>query len=232
MGLEVVWTRILSAEFFYTFGFLILSLAILGLGLGALAVRLLPPLRREGATEPLLVLASLAGAGAPAGVLRLGLDFSALLKDPWIGGRLALALLILGLPFFFSGSALAGIFRRHSGEMPRLYLWDLAGAAAGALLAVPAMNVAGVPAASALACIPLALAAILAAGRLRVSSMWPRGGFSRFSGSSPRPSWTSRAMRWARSSCATGTLWASSRCTTWGPRRGTSRSTTPPIPPS
>jgi hypothetical protein len=168
VGLEVVWTRILSAEFFYTFAFLVLSLAILGLGLGALAVRLFPLLRREGAVEPLLVLASLTGAGAPAAVLKLGLDFSALLKNPWMGGRLALALLILGLPFFFFGSALAGIFRRHGSEMPRLYFWDLAGAATGALLAVPAMNMAGVPAASALACIPAAIASVLAAGRIRI----------------------------------------------------------------
>lgn len=169
VGLEVVWTRILSAEFFYTFAFLILSLAILGLGLGALAVRLFAPLRREAVAEFLLMSASLAGAGAPATVLHLGLDFSVLLKDPWMGGRLALALLLLGIPFFLAGAALAGIFRRHSGEMPRLYLWDLAGAALGALLAVPAMNLAGVPAAAVLACIPLALAAVLAVGRIRVA---------------------------------------------------------------
>ncbi len=40
IGLEIIWTRIFSAEFFYTFAFLTLSLAILGLGLGALAIRL------------------------------------------------------------------------------------------------------------------------------------------------------------------------------------------------
>jgi hypothetical protein len=32
IGLELVWTRIFSAEFFYTYAFLTLSLAIMGLG--------------------------------------------------------------------------------------------------------------------------------------------------------------------------------------------------------
>ena len=40
LGLELVWTRIFSAEYFYAFAFLTLSLAILGLGLGALSLRL------------------------------------------------------------------------------------------------------------------------------------------------------------------------------------------------
>ena len=32
VALELGWTRIFSAEFFYTFAFLILSLAVMGLG--------------------------------------------------------------------------------------------------------------------------------------------------------------------------------------------------------
>ena len=48
LALEIIWTRLFSAEFFYTFAFLILSLAIMGLGMGALALRLFPGLNREG----------------------------------------------------------------------------------------------------------------------------------------------------------------------------------------
>ena len=47
IALEIIWTRIFSAEFFYTFAFLILSLAILGLGLGALALRFFKYLNHE-----------------------------------------------------------------------------------------------------------------------------------------------------------------------------------------
>jgi hypothetical protein len=40
VALEIVWTRIFSAEFFYSFAFLTVSLA--GLGLGALSLRFWP----------------------------------------------------------------------------------------------------------------------------------------------------------------------------------------------
>ena len=42
VALEIVWTRIFSAEFFYSFAFLVVSLAVLGLGLGALSLRFWP----------------------------------------------------------------------------------------------------------------------------------------------------------------------------------------------
>jgi hypothetical protein len=42
LALELVWTRLFSAEFFYAYAFLVLSLAIMGLGMGALTVRLVP----------------------------------------------------------------------------------------------------------------------------------------------------------------------------------------------
>ena len=59
LGLELIWTRIFSAEFFYTFAFLTLSLAVMGLGLGALALRLFSFLDRErnlGVVEGIITL--------------------------------------------------------------------------------------------------------------------------------------------------------------------------------
>ena len=47
LSLEVAWTRIFSAEFFHPFAFLILSLAVLGLGVGALIIRLVPRLDQD-----------------------------------------------------------------------------------------------------------------------------------------------------------------------------------------
>ena len=61
-----------------------------------------------------------------------------------------ITLLILGLPFFAGGVALAQVFRSFSREMPRLYMADLVGAGAGPLLAVLAMNTAGIPLAAGL----------------------------------------------------------------------------------
>ena len=62
VALEIVWTRIFSAEFFYSFAFLTVSLAVLGLGLGALSLRFWPSL----ATSPRIGLAALLASAAAA----------------------------------------------------------------------------------------------------------------------------------------------------------------------
>jgi len=165
VSLEVLWTRIFSSEFFYTFAFLILSLAVLGLGLGALAHRLFPHLGRSEGLAGHLLAATLFGLVGPAAVLRLGLDFSRLYASFEMVGKFAVTLLVLSLPFFSGGVALAQIFRRNSGRMPGLYMADLLGAGLGAVAAVLAMNLLGTPAAAVTACAPMGAAAILATGR-------------------------------------------------------------------
>ena len=162
LALELVWTRLFSAEFFYTYAFLALSLAILGLGLGALAVRLLPRLGGEGALGPALLLVGLAALTGPPLVFQLGIDFAKLLGGWGMLGNFALMLLLLGSSFFFGGVALAGVFRRHVDAMPRLYAADLVGAGAGVLLAILGMNRLGTPAAAVWVVLPVAVAAWLA----------------------------------------------------------------------
>jgi len=170
ISLETLWTRIFSAEFFYTFAFLILSFAILGLGLGALALRLYPQLGREESLGTVLLLAALAGLLGPASVLRLGLKFSVLFREPAMVGKFVLTLVILAMPFFLAGVGLAAIFKRGHAEMPRLYMWDLVGAGLGVGLTILAMNTLGVQLVAVLACVPMALAAMLAhRGRMRAA---------------------------------------------------------------
>ena len=163
LALELVWTRLFSAEFFYTYAFLALSLAILGLGLGALAVRLFPRLGGEGALAPTLFLVGLAALAGPPLVFRLGIEFSKLASGWTMVGKFVLLLLLLGSTFFFGGMALAGLFRRNVAHMPRLYAADLVGAGAGVVLAVLCMNGLGTPAAAVWAGLPVAIAAWLAA---------------------------------------------------------------------
>ena len=62
VALEIVWTRIFSAEFFYSFAFLVVSLAVLGLGLGALSLRFWP----TWATSPRIGTAALLASGTAA----------------------------------------------------------------------------------------------------------------------------------------------------------------------
>ncbi len=167
VALEVIWTRVFSAEYFYTFAFLIVSLAVLGLGFGALALRLVPSFGRMPGVGTPLALASLVALAGPGAVLRLRLDFGAIFRDPWVAPKLVLALVILAAPFFLAGITLARLFREQHREMPRLYMADLAGAAGGVLLAVWSMNALGTWLAAVLVCVPLAAAALVADGRPR-----------------------------------------------------------------
>lgn len=161
IALEIVWTRLLSAEFFYTFAFLILSLAVLGLGLGGLALRLFSRLAVEGALPPLLIATALLALAGPLAVLHLGLEFGQVTANPAMFGKLVLTVLILCSGFFTGGMVVALIFRLQHADMPRLYRADLIGAALGVVVAIGMMNTVGTPATVLLMPVPLLAAAAL-----------------------------------------------------------------------
>lgn len=160
--LELAWTRIFSAEFFYTFAFLVLSTAILGLGLGALAVRMFSRLYDDRLLGIYLTLAGVAVILSPIAAFRLGIDFTVLFSSLIMIGKLVLMVLLLMSGFLFIGMALALVFRRHHRDMPRLYMSDLLGAGIGVLLAIWLMNLFETPVAAFLIALPVLLAAFLA----------------------------------------------------------------------
>jgi len=163
ISLEIVWTRIFSAEFFYSFAFLILSLAVLALGLGALAVRLFPALTDLSHLSTVLALGGFLALFGPPSVLHLGLDFSGLFQSWTMILRLLLTLLLVGSAFFCGGLALTLLFRTFHRGISRLYMADLSGAALGIVFSVWFMNRIGTPATTSLVAVPMLLAAILCA---------------------------------------------------------------------
>lgn len=165
LALELVWTRLFSAEFYYAYAFLVISLAIMGLGFGALTLRLLPSLGRRWFLGVILCLSMAATLTGPPLVFRLGLDFTKVLSSWAMFGKLAAAVALLGLPYYFGGLALATIFRRNHRDLPRLYMADLLGAGTGVVLAVVLMNLGGTLAATFLIILPLLGAAVLATRR-------------------------------------------------------------------
>jgi predicted membrane-bound spermidine synthase len=165
IGLELTWTRIFSSEFFYTFAFLILSLAVLGLGLGALALRLFPILNKKKLLPIVLSLTALFTLTGPPFIFILDLDFSSLFSDWLTVGKLFVAILLLSSAYLSGGLALAFLFRRHSREMPALYMSDLIGAGAGVMAAILIMNQVGTPQATFLISVPVILAAFWAGRR-------------------------------------------------------------------
>jgi len=161
LALELVWTRIFSAEFFYTFAFLVLSLAVLGLGLGALAIRLFPILERKNSLGLILVFTALMSLIGPPIVFILGLKFSVVFASWSMVGKLVLTILLLSSTYLLGGMALAILFKRNHRDMPKLYMADLLGAGFGVILAVILMNTFGTPVATFLIALPVLIAALL-----------------------------------------------------------------------
>jgi hypothetical protein len=165
LGLEMIWTRIFSAEFFYTFAFLTLSLAVMGLGLGALALRLFTLLNKDSLVGPLLALSGLMAIAGPPLVVKLGLDFSTLFASWVMSGKFLLTIALLSSVFLFAGIALALYFRRFNQDMPRLYMADLLGAGAGVVLAIWFMNWLSTPVAAFLFAVPILTASLITSPR-------------------------------------------------------------------
>ena len=130
--LEVALTRLLSTLYYPPYVFIVLSLAVLGIGLGAAAATAFSSLRRP----------RYAGRyPAAAALSTFLLVFYAVWGAP-LDLRLPLFLLVT-LPFFFFGLTLALLFSASAHASPQLYLADLTGAGLGALLAVPALDLLG-----------------------------------------------------------------------------------------
>jgi hypothetical protein len=157
----MVWTRIFSGEFFYTFAFLVLSLAIMGLGLGALTLRLFPSLNKHILLGLFLALSGLTALCGPPLIFKLGLVFSKIFVSWLMVGKLIIAAIILGSTYFFGGIALAMLFKNNHQNIPRLYMADLIGAGGGVFIGIILMNRIGTPESTFLIALPMLLAAFI-----------------------------------------------------------------------
>lgn len=161
VSMEITWTRIFSSEFFYNFAFLILSLAILGLGLGALSLRFFSFLNDRKKIGTILSLTALLALIGPPIVLHIALSFTNLFTSWVMVGKLVLVIFLLSSSFFCGGIALTLLFKQYHSDMPRLYMADLFGAGGGVFLALILMNLFGTPLATILLCIPIIIAAFI-----------------------------------------------------------------------
>jgi predicted membrane-bound spermidine synthase len=157
---ELILTRIFSAEFFHPFAFLILSLAILGLGLGALSLRLYPKLDKSKNLSAIILIAALLTLLSPHLLFIINPDFSKLFSLDIII-NLILAITIISSSFIASGIAVAKILKQNNRNIPVIYMADLIGAGIGVIYAVFTMNFAGTPIAAALCALPLIVAGFI-----------------------------------------------------------------------
>lgn len=139
LAYQVLLVRLFAIVSWHHFATMIISIALLGFGASgtvlALARRRLLP------RFPLVfaICAALFGVTAIVGLsLAMRLPFNPL-AIVWDGRQilwLGLSYLVLVVPFFFGGAAIGLGFARYTGEIGRLYAYDLVGAGVGALAVV------------------------------------------------------------------------------------------------
>ncbi len=154
LTLEIAYTRVISFKLFYYYTYFVIGLALLGLGAASAFTSLSNRLRSVDTVrlvQRIAPLAAVAGVVGYAVVARLATDVNLI----WTGSLrqalwqlmllLVLSVSITGV-FFAVGVLFASLVVNQAAHMRRLYFWDLAGAAAGCLVAVPLESTIGPPA--------------------------------------------------------------------------------------
>jgi hypothetical protein len=144
--IELLLTRIFSVTMFYHLSFMVVSLAMIGLGASGLIVNLWPSrFRRDRLWTQLswsAVLFALTSVCAVAVAFRLPVTLD-LSGENWL--RVGVIYLLCVVPFLAGGLVVALILTHHAERANRLYAFDLFGAALGCLVFIPATNWLGAP---------------------------------------------------------------------------------------
>lgn len=139
LAYELSLTRIFSVLFRSPFVFLILSIAVCGLGLGAVLAAILDSRGDADRTDPARYLGwpLLAfGLLLPVPLVLLLTVAQGLVAD----ARGALVAVLTAAPYLAAGLFMSRAFRRHALDAGRLYFFDLCGAGLAALASVPILT--------------------------------------------------------------------------------------------
>jgi hypothetical protein len=163
--IELLLTRIFSVTMFYHLSFMVVSLAMLGLGASGLIVNLWSS--SFGRDKFWSQLSWAAIIFAITSVFAIGVAFRLPISlnlegTNWL--RLGLIYLLCVIPFLAGGLVVALILTHHAEQANRLYAFDLFGAAVGCLIFIPATNWLGAPTAVLIGAATATLAAIVLAG--------------------------------------------------------------------
>jgi SAM-dependent methyltransferase len=132
---EIALTRIFSATIWYHFAFVAISMALLGWGLGGLAVHLLKG-RWTRSMDTAALFTLIYGAAIPVCLW-------VLVQFPFQIERLPLYFVTPLVPFFLAGMALSMIFDLHRAIAGSLYFADLLGASLGAVVVTALLQTLG-----------------------------------------------------------------------------------------
>ena len=159
--LELGLTRLFSVVLFYHFAFLAISVALLGLGAGAVFAYLRREWLERWPVGELGARLCAANAVVIVAVLEIVLHSQVALYLDWVNFRhLTVLYLAAAVPFFVTGLLFSIVFARHPGRVTQLYGADLAGGALACLALVPLLNIIGAPNTIVFAAFAVALAGV------------------------------------------------------------------------
>ena len=165
---QVTFIRIFSASIWYHFAFLVVSIALFGIGASGAALALVPGRDRDSRLRALApALFAVTAVGAYLGTARIPFSPFFILQQPIQVVYFLLYDLLLLIPFFFSGATVALLLRDWPARAGRLYAFDLVGAACGTVLLYLALPMLGARGAVAVAAALGALSAVLLASSRR-----------------------------------------------------------------
>ncbi|HLX43493.1 MAG TPA: hypothetical protein VKR43_08665 [Bryobacteraceae bacterium] len=137
--LELALTRIFSVVFYYHLVFLVISIALFGLGAGGVFSYVV-------AGWPGNLFAKLGAVAMAASLSVVGALWFILSRPNELGsGTLAAVYIASALPFFLAGIVTSIAISEAIERVDRAYFFDLAGAAAGCLLLIPFLDLFGGP---------------------------------------------------------------------------------------
>jgi hypothetical protein len=173
--LEISYTRIISFKLFYYYTYLVIGLALLGIGSGGVLVVISRRLRRA-TTDSILMWGLLLGAASVGlGYLIVAVtrtdslaiwDYGTSASVSGLARLLAICLAMFA-SFIAVGVMLATLFGRRSAQIGRLYFADLVGAGLACAVVVWLLGSIGPPATILLAGLIMALAGVRIAARRR-----------------------------------------------------------------
>ena len=141
LAFEITLTRLLSVLLLYHFVFAVVSIALLGLGVGGIFVYFFRPQMPGGDKRfgSLALFASLTSLAIPLSVILMAqITYVEAVRD-----NILFYCFLLFLPFFFAGVFLTEVFRMFPAISSRIYGADLVGAAFGSLGVILILDILG-----------------------------------------------------------------------------------------
>jgi hypothetical protein len=172
--IEISYTRIISFKLFYYYVYLVIGVALLGIGSGGVLVAISKRLRHA-ATDTVLFWALLLGAIGTLGgyyvIAYCQLDSLAIWEYGTSASNKAFALLLvmclcIFVTFLAAGIFVATLFGRHPQAIGGLYFADLLGAGAACAVVIYLISSLGAPATVMVAVVVMAATAVWAARRM------------------------------------------------------------------